>query len=466
MKKIIVILTVMAVILLTAWCSMTPGGSLPEHSRDNGDSTHESTNNNRDNGNNAHESNREGTHNDRDESAVSRDHEPGAAVLASIAVMDPDSFPQRIKARLGFDRTATDIVSDIRMGWVLGNTLDAHGNRQGFPNLGGGVYANTSVQELETGWGRPVTTPQHFAAIRDAGFNAIRIPVTWYKACDPELNIREDWMARVKEVVDYAVELDFYIVLNTHHDDVLFGLGDDVAEESAAAIAKIWSQIATAFKDYDERLVFESLNEPRTIGSDNEWRGGTPEEHNNLNMLNQVFVDTVRSSGGNNARRVLLVPTYAAAANETAQRAFVMPQDSVSDKLIVSLHYYEPWNFALRTGDGSVATWSVDNPDDTGAITWALDLAYEIFIANNIPVIMGEMGAINRDNLEARVAWAEFYVSYARSKKIPCFWWDNGSYWVVRRQSWGWEQTFGLLDRVNIEIAHPEIVAALMRATE
>jgi len=395
------------------------------------------------------------------------DYEQGneADIPDIVTTPTPALVPEHDES-VGFkDITAAELVADIRIGWSLGNTLDAHNGPGGFAHLGGGVYANTTVTELETGWGRPITTIAHFSTLKEAGFNAIRIPVTWFKVSDSEYNIREDWMARVKEVVGYAVELDMYVIVNTHHDDVLFRLGDDEIENSIIALARIWEQIAEAFKDYNEKLLFEGLNEPRTIGSPAEWRGGTPEEHRNLNTLNQVFVDTVRSTGGYNAKRILLVPTYAASANEVAQRAFVLPDDSADDKLIVSLHYYEPWNFALRTGDGSVREWSVDNRDDTAPITRAFDMAYELFVSRGIPVIMGEMGAINRDNLEARVVWAEFYTSYATSKGIPCFWWDNGSYWVLRRRDWGWEQTFGLLDRVNIEIAHPEIVEALIRGT-
>ena len=359
--------------------------------------------------------------------------------------------------------TAFELLADIRIGWSLGNTFDAYGGRDGFAHLGGGIYANTSVTELETGWGRPVTTIEHITAIKDAGFNAVRIPVTWYKACDADLNIRDDWMQRVKEVVDYAVANDLYIILNTHHEDVIFRLPDDEMEESIKALDKIWTQIATVFKDYDEKLFFEGLGEPRTPGSPAEWRGGTEPEHKNLNILNQVFVDAVRRTGGNNAERVLLVPTYAASANEVAQRALVIPNDTANEKIVVSLHFYEPWNFALRTGEGSEADWSADNSLDTEPIKRYIDLAYEIFISNGIPVIIGEMGAINRGNTEARVAWAEFYASYATSKNIQCFWWDNGSHWVLRRREWGWEQTFGLLDRETIEIVHPEIVDALLR---
>ena len=362
--------------------------------------------------------------------------------------------------------TAAELAADIRIGWSLGNTLDAHNGPGGFAHLGGGRYANTSVTELETGWGRPVTRPEHFTALKDAGFNAVRIPVTWFKACDANMNIREDWMARVKEVVDYAVDTDMYIIINTHHDDILFRLLDDEMEDSKRNIVKIWEQIANTFSDYNDKLLFEGLNEPRTIGSPAEWRGGTEEERNNLNILNQLFVDTVRNTGGNNAERVLLIPTYAASANETAQRGLVIPNDSVENRLIVSIHVYEPWSFALRTGDGSVKTWNKNNLDDTAPITTFIDLIYEIFVSKGIPVIMGEMGALNRDNLEARVEWAEFYTAYAKSKNIPCFWWDNGSHWVLTRRSWGWEQTFGILNRETVEIAHPEIVEALMRGTD
>ena len=397
-----------------------------------------------------------------DANAETSDSEP----YDTASGLTEENTPESVEPGAFKEITAAEWAADIRIGWSLGNTLDAHDGPDGFSWLGGGLYENTSVTELETGWGRPLTIPEHFAAINAAGFNAVRIPVTWYKVCDAGLNIRDDWMTRVKEVVDYAVALDMYIIINTHHDDVLFKLHDSEIEESKKNLAKIWEQIADTFKDYNEKLAFEGLNEPRTIGSAAEWRGGTPEEQSNLNILNQTFVGTVRISGGNNPERVLLVPTYAASANEAAQRAFVLPYDTAKNKLIVSLHYYEPFDFALKTGEGSVTSWSADKENDTKPITNALDLAYELFVSKGIPVIMGEMGAINRDNLEARVAWAEFYTAYAKSKGIPCFWWDNGSYWVLRQREWGWEQTFGLLDRENIIIAHPQIVEALKRGTD
>ena len=365
--------------------------------------------------------------------------------------------------------TAHEWVAGIRIGWNLGNTLDTYsgGDRIGFSWLGSGIYADTTVAELETAWGNPVTTRENIDALRTAGFNAIRIPVTWYKATDEDFNIREDWMARVVEVVDFAVANDMHIIINTHHDDNLFRLLDRYMDESKYALERVWTQIANVFIGYNELLIFESLNEPRTIGSSGEWMGGTAEERNNLNILNQHFVDIIRGTGGNNGMRVLLIPTYAASSAEIAQRGLNMPVDTVEDKIIVSLHIYSPWEFALRTGPyGTADTWSRDNPRDTSPITNPIDLAYELFIRNGIPVIIDEMGVLNRGNIDARVEWTEFFVSYAWERGIACFWWDNGIYTVVQEHEWGWDETFGLLNRGTNEFAHPEIVEAIMRVTE
>lgn len=356
------------------------------------------------------------------------------------------------------DITASELVANIRVGWSLGNTFDAHS----LDWLGD----NPTVSAMETGWQPNITTQENIDTLSAAGFNAIRIPVTWIKATDEDYNIDPNWMARIKEVVDYAVANDMIIILNTHHCEYFFSMKDEDLESARAYFTRIWEQIAYAFNDYNEKLIFEGLNEPRTVGSAAEWRGGTPEEHNNVNLLHQNFVDTVRGSGGHNDKRILMIPTYAASASEVAQKALVIPQDTVDDKIIVSIHSYAPWEFALRTGHDRPVEWSADDPNDTNPITEPIDLAYELFVSREIPVILGEMGAINRNNLESRVAWAEFYTSYAKSKGIPCFWWDPNISYVTKLQEWGWEETFGIFNRSENKFDHPEIVAALMKGTE
>ncbi|MCL1996005.1 MAG: cellulase family glycosylhydrolase [Defluviitaleaceae bacterium] len=360
--------------------------------------------------------------------------------------------------------SAEQIVSMMGVGWNLGNTLDAHphGNEEY-------MHPDVPLDVLETLWGNPVTTLENITAIREAGFNTIRIPVTWYNKLigDDNFTVRPDWMDRVQQVVDYAVENDFIIIINTHHDERLFSLLDEEMDESLRALVSLWEQISERFRDYNHMLIFEGLNEPRTIGSPNEWGGGTPEEHVNINTLNQTFVDTVRASGGNNVTRVLMVPTYAAAAMPLAIEGFEMPTDPVNqvEKIAVSIHTYAPYWFALHLGDARQMEWDPENPDDTGPIVWHFGLLYDAFISNGIPVVLGEMGALNRDNLQSRVDWTYFYTRHAGSMGIPVIWWDNGrSYGVSLYPADG--DFFGILERSDNTFPFPEIIDALLRAIE
>jgi len=343
----------------------------------------------------------------------------------------------------GFDNkdiSAAELAAGIKIGWNLGNTLDAHPNG-------------------ETSWGNPKTTEAMITAIKDAGFNAIRIPVSWYQAAPgPNYNISESWMKRVVEVVNYAVNNDMYIVLNTHHDEHIFKFMDKDIDETKKAFRKIWGQISYVFRNYNEKLIFEDLNEPRTPGSSKEWQGGTAEEHRNINTLHQLFTDIVRTSGGNNDKRVLMVSTYAASAEQTAMNGLVIPTDQSNtvNKFIVSIHSYSPYGFALaeKTTDwGYTTAWSKNANGDTSPITDWINRAHTKFVSKGIPVIGGEFGALNKENEAARAEWAEYYVSYAKSKNIKCFWWDDGG-------------NFKLFNRSSRTFYFPSILAALMKGVE
>nr|AGS51658.1 glycoside hydrolase family 5 [uncultured bacterium contig00026] len=355
------------------------------------------------------------------------------------------------------DISAAELAAGITVGWNLGNTLDSHAGTDSSP----GVYqSNATVASLESRWGNNRTSKANIDAIKAAGFNAIRIPVTWYQCADPDndYTIRADWMTRVKQVVDYAVSNDMYIFLNTHHDNSIFKLRNADMEESRKAFGSVWRQISETFKDYNEKLVFEDLNEPRTINSQAQWSGGTEEERNNLNALHQLFVDTVRATGGNNEKRILYIPTYAASTEIPAMSNLEIPDDPLNtkNKIIVSYHAYEPFAFA-HNGDG---TWTSGN---TSPITSRADRAYELFVSRGIPVIIGEFGSMyyRRNSppssslvpLESRVAWSEYYVAYAKSKGIKCVWWDDGG-------------DFRLLNRNDNSFYYQEIVEALMRGAE
>ena len=344
------------------------------------------------------------------------------------------------------DISAEELAADIRVGWNLGNTLDA-------TNLNW-LSRSDAVPRFETAWGNPFTTGETIDAVKNAGFNAIRIPVSWAKCADSNYNIRTDWMDRVKQIVDFAVSNDMYIILNTHHDEDIFKFLNRNLEESKKALKKIWEQIAEAFKDYNEKLIFEDLNEPRTIGSPSEWNGGTAEERNNLNILHQIFVDTIRASGGNNEKRILMVSTYAASSTAAAMNGLSIPNDptNTKNKIIVSIHAYEPYNFALNE-NSPVNTWDSGNPADTSPIIERIDRAYDLFVSKGLPVIMGEFGAMDKNNEEARAQWAQYYVNYAMGKGIKCFWWDDGG-------------NFRLLNRTVKNFYYHLIVEALMRGSE
>jgi len=349
------------------------------------------------------------------------------------------------------DMTAVELVNNMRVGWNLGNTLDCYD----LAWLGSGA----SVSKLETAWGNPVTRKENFTALKNAGFNTIRIPVSWAKCTGKKnnYNIYPSWMNRVTTVVNYAVDNDMYIILNTHHDEEIFKFTDADTAESLKAFKKIWEQIADNFKNYNEKLIFEGLNEPRTKGSAKEWQGGTPEERKNLNTHYQLFVDTVRASGGNNDKRFLLINTYGGSGEAAAQDDLAIPNDSAHNKIIVSYHAYAPYDFALNA-NSPIKTWDKNKSSDTLPITTPIDHAYTAFVSKGIPVIIGEFGAMNKNNVEARVEWAEFYVGYAKNKGIPCVWWDNGV-------TSGSGERFGLLNRRTNAFSYPEVVDALMRGT-
>jgi len=357
---------------------------------------------------------------------------------------DYTTIPQTPPAQSGppkpfNDITATQLVAGIKVGWNLGNTLDAN------------AAPGSTVSQFETAWWNPVTTKEMITTIKDAGFNAIRIPVSWTKCADSnsDYKIREDWMERVTEIVNYAVDNDMYILLNTHHDEEVFKFTDKEKTASINAFRKIWAQIAGNFQNYNEKLIFEGLNEPRSKGSSAEWNGGTASERANLNDYYTVFVNTVRACGGNNDKRFLILNTYAASCLSTTMKDLKIPTDTAQNKIIVSYHAYEPYSFALDD-KSPIKTWSQSNSSDTSPITSRIDLAYSSFVSKGIPVIIGEFGAIDKNNEPIRAAWVEFYVKSAADKGIKCFWWDDGG-------------NFRLFNRNDKTFYYPQIKDGLLK---
>src|SRR5699024_1327302 len=235
-------------------------------------------------------------------------------------------------------------------------------------------------------WGNPVTTPEMIEKVKEGGFNIIRIPVTWNEHIGdaPHYHINEDWLNRVQGVVDYAYDLDLYVILNLHHEEWHFPSNDHL-DQAKIILVKVWEQIAERFKDYNERLIFEAMNEPRMKGTDVEWTGGTAEAREIINQLNEVFLETIRNSGGNNSLRHVMLPTYAASADDNVLNDFTIPDD---EKVIISVHSYTPYHFALNY-DGT-DEWNEDNNADTRDIDNLFASLNRRFISNDIAVIIGE----------------------------------------------------------------------------
>lgn len=339
------------------------------------------------------------------------------------------------------DMNAMDVVNNMRIGWNIGNTLDSTSDR---------LTRVDMAFKFETAWGNPKVTQELIDAVLDAGFNVIRVPVSWtnHMAGEPDYLITESWMDRVQEVVDYAYNKGAYVILNLHHEDWNYPYYDN--EEAACARMKaVWSQIAERFQDYDEHLIFEGQNEPRKIGTSVEWTGGDQEGWDVVNATNKAFVEAIRNAGGSNPYRILMIPGYG--ANSTVGiRHIELPEND--DRIVVSVHAYEPYDFALNTAGRS--EWN----EDTAAIDTLMKTLKELYIDKGTPVIIGEFGAMNKDNESDRAAWAEYYVKAAAEIGVPCVWWDNGLFE-------GDGERFGLFDRHTYECKYPQLMEALMRGT-
>ncbi len=323
--------------------------------------------------------------------------------------------------------TATEFVQKMNVGWNLGNSLDCKMKERG-------LDANVK-QELA--WFNPFVEKSLIDHVADQGFNTIRIPVTWYYNTEVDetgnLVIGEAFLARVKQVVNYAIENDLYVILNSHHDEEMIYAGVDDAEmEQVYKDAEaLWRQIAICFRDYDEHLIFEAYNE--VDNRELSWTFGEKAAEQ-ANRLNQVFVDTVRSTGGNNEKRILMVPTLIDKYNERMLKAFAVPEDTAEDRIIVQVHAYS-----------KVFSQAIENDFilmETYSKQWG------------VPIVIGEFGTkTNYFEPSLRTIHATNYIARAAEHGIKCIWWDNGG-------------DFGIINRTDYSKSDKEMIDALFLGLE
>ena len=390
-----------------------------------------------------------------------------AAVLVGTVVAGSFTAPFSVQAAkkdtTSFeDLNQSQIVEAMGPGWNLGNQLES---------------VTDNVPE-ETNWGNPVITEKLIQSVKAAGFKSIRIPVSYFAKIDDDKDYTIDskWLDRVQEVVDYCIKNDLYAVINIHGDGYntidgswLLCNGKNQTEIKKK-YKKVWKQIAERFKNYDEHLLFESMNEE----FDGSYSEPNKEYYQNINDYNQIFVDTVRKTGDNNTKRWLIIPGWNTNIDYTAgDYGFKLPTDQYRDKsidkeeqrIMISVHYYSPWDFC--GGENGVITQWGNEADDPSKTSTTCDETYmknqlnlmkTTFADKGYPVFIGEYGSINKTSYDSE---NEYYRAYfARklcqlSRKNGCIpmYWDNGYNGV---------HGFGLFDRTTCEVTQPVIIDAIM----
>ena len=358
------------------------------------------------------------------------------------------------------------ILEDMGLGWNLGNSLDATG--------GSGL-------DTETSWSNPKTTQALIDKVKSLGFNTVRVPVSWGKHVSGDnYTIDSAWLARVKEVVDYCYKNDMYVILNIHHDTKssasASGAGyyprSSAYSSSEKFVTSVWSQAAEYFKDYDYHLIFETLNEPRLIGTGYEWwfnKWSIPSEVKDaiecINKLNQKAVDTIRDTGSNNRGRLIMCPGYDASIDGATVSGFKLPTDISGNKnrIAVSVHAYSPYNFAMNVGSGSTSTYTSSIKNELRDLFSTLK---SNFRDKGIPVVIGEFGSTDKNNTAERVKWATDYTALAKKNNIPCVLWDNNAFAVYNGSSIVLNSEYhGYINRKNNTVTSPakDVIEALMK---
>lgn len=347
--------------------------------------------------------------------------------VSCISISGISSDNQTVSAAELTGKNSYEITEQMTIGWNLGNSLESTNDSYNY---------DTAPKAFVTTWGNPEPTAEMIKTVKDAGFNTIRIPVTWYQHLKYNENtgvyeINPKWMAYVKKVVDWAYNEDMFIILNVHHEEWVNApeFNQQAYAEASAKLHDIWSQVSEQFKDYDQHLIFEGMNEPRETGKGSavEWGSGDDNSRTYINNLNEVFVNTVRGQGSaQNSERLLMLPGYCASSDINAINAIKIPQNS--GNVALSVHAYTPYFFAMDTGD--YANHNFPGADGYGNnYESQLQSLFSSFKAaadsKGVPMIIGEFSASDFNNTQSRVNWAKYYLTLAKQAGITCVLWDN-----------------------------------------
>ena len=364
------------------------------------------------------------------------------AIQQSAAKVNDYDIPADTTDMRDIDSAAfTDLMG---LGFNIGNSLDAVGG--------------------ETAWGNPLITKALVDAIKAAGFNSIRLPVAWSQFSDANnFIIKAEWLNRVEEVVNYALVNDMYVMINIHWDGGWMQPTNADKDYVNNRLAIMWQQIATHFRDYDDHLLFAGTNEVMVEG---DYGTPTTEYYTVQNSFNQTFVKTVRKTGGRNVYRQLIVQGFNTNIDHTIN-FFTMPLDTTPDRLMVEVHFYDPFSFTLEEANDNTSQWGQNATDISKTAGWGDEAAVDAqflkmrdhFFDQNIGIILGEYGAISRnkiaDHEQYRIYWNEYITQAAIDNKMVPFYWDNG---------YTGEHSLGLFNRATAAEAYPNLIDAITQS--
>ncbi|PVX45623.1 aryl-phospho-beta-D-glucosidase BglC (GH1 family) [Flavobacterium sp. 103] len=370
--------------------------------------------------------------------------------VAPVTTLYPSYNTNPIAAdATGMSSNAVELAAKITLGWNIGNTLEATGG--------------------ETAWGNPKVTKALIDLVKANGFNAIRIPCSWNQNANATTaQINATWLARVKEVVQYCIDNDMYVIVNIHWDGGWLenNCTDAKKIENNAKQKAFWEQIATQLRGFDEHLLFASANEPNV---DNATQMAV------LTSYHQTFIDAVRSTGGKNANRTLIVQGPSTDIEKTNKLMLTLPTDNVANRMMVEVHYYTPYQFCLMDKDADWGKmfyyWGANyhsTTDTARNATWGEEADLDKFfvsmktqfVSKGVPVILGEFGAIRRDltgddltlHLNSRAYYLKYVVKQAKANGLIPFYWDAGNMGV---------NTMSLFNRTNNTVYDQQALTAL-----
>ncbi len=377
---------------------------------------------------------------------------PGTATITATC----NGKEYKCKVTVKEFESAFDAVANMKIGINVGNYFDSTLR----------IFKGESPERFMTGWGNPIVDASFFTKLKKLGFGAVRLPVTWMYHFDEDGNIDSEWMGKVRETVEWILENDMYCIINIHHDtgatqddrDKWLYASMDNFKKNNELFSKLWAQIAGEFKDCSEKLLFEGFNE--MIDEKNDWVNATSDASQAINEYNQLFVNTVRKTGGKNLTRNLICNTYGANFGESILYYYSCPNDKFKDHIIGQVHFYLPYEFAEDEG----ITWTTHIKEYNDYVEETVDngISYigEGFRTRGpnrtpMPVIIGEFAVKNKNNTADRIKWYTRVISKAREWGITCFIWDDGG-----------PEHMGYIDRVGTNDPFPEIIEACMEAAK